>query len=120
MSSTWVVVQVIVYIFQEHHIQLFVLVECKAARSESFDRIIRYEAATSGQSGGLIAPSPGLAMLDRRRVVPDVAARFPGGKVPAPMLGLPEAPLLLAGFAAFTFMLFLVDPRNVPVSGEVL
>jgi len=109
-----------VYISEECHVSRFVLIECKAARSESFDRITRYEAATSGRSGGLMFPSPGLAMLERRRVVPDVPARLPGGKVPAPMLGLPEAPMLLAGFAAFTFMLFLVDPRNVPVSGRVL
>jgi hypothetical protein len=76
----------------------------------------------SGRSGGLIDPRPGLAIFDRRRVVPEDAAKFTGGKVPPLMLGLPEALVLLAEFGAFTFtlMLFLVDPRSVPVPGKLL
>jgi len=79
-----------------------------------------HEVTPSGRPSGLIVPSPGLAIFDSRRAVPVDVATLPGGKVPPLMLGLPEVLGLLEGFDAFTFMLFLGDPRNVPVPGTLL
>jgi len=58
--------------------------------------------------------------LERRLVVPDDAARLPGGSIPPFILGMLEVLGLLEDFGAFTFMLFLGDPRIEPAPGRLL